>query len=171
MSETNTLDEIISWNTSKLAKKFELGLDQHVKHDYKQILLESDLFRHLRLYWMYESKEMILHFILPEEDIFIEDHFLKYDSTKLEPLLHISEKIWDSFKVNTIQTYHELGVPTSYKNVRDGELPSSEPFSIVSNEDLNRIEKVLNDQFLMKKLNRGFLILQKDIGIQHEGRT
>ncbi len=99
------------------------------------------------------------------------DIFVYIGCTKLEPLLHISEKIWDSFEVNTIQTYHELGAPTSYKNVLDGELPSSEPFSIVSNEDINRIKNVLNDQFLMKKLNRGVLILQKDIGIQYEGTS
>ncbi|MCQ6561612.1 hypothetical protein [Paenibacillus mendelii] len=166
MSEKNTLEEIISWNTSKLAKKFKLGFDQHVKHDYKQILLESDLFIHLRLYWMYESKEIVLHLILPEDDIFLDDKFLKYDSTKLVPLLNISEKIWDSFEVNTIQTYHELGAPTSYKDVLDGEQPSSEPFSIVSTEDLSRIEKVLNDKFLVRKLNRGFLIIQKENGVQ-----
>lgn len=164
MSENNTLDEIISWNTSKLAKKFKLGFDQHVKHDYKQVLLESDLFRHLRLYWMYESKEIVLHLILPEDDIILDDEFLKYDRTKLVPLLYVSEKIWDSFEVNTIQTYHELGAPTSYKNVLDGKQPSSEPFSIVSTEDLN-IEKVQNDKFVIKKLNRGFLIIQKEIGI------
>lgn len=164
MSEKNTLDEIISWNTSKLAKKFKLGFDEHVKHDYKQVLLESDLFRHLRLYWMYESKEIVLHLILPEDDIFLDGKFLKYDRTKLVPLLYISEKIWDSFEVNTIQTYHELGAPTSYKNVLHGEQPSSEPFSIVSTEDLS-IEKVLNDKFIIKKLHRGFLIIQKEIGI------
>lgn len=92
MSEKNTLEEIIKWNTSKLAKKFKLGFDQHVKHDYKQILLESDLFRHLRLYWMYESNEIVLHLILPEDDIFVNDKYLKYDSTKLVPLLNISER-------------------------------------------------------------------------------
>ncbi|WP_231573395.1 hypothetical protein NSQ90_07005 [Paenibacillus sp. FSL H7-0737] len=166
MSEKNTLEEIIKWNTSKLAKKFKLGFDQHVKHDYKQILLESDLFRHLRLYWMYESNEIVLHLILPEDDIFVNDKYLKYDSTKLVPLLNISEKIWDSFEVNTIQTYHELGAPTSYKELLDGEQPSSEPFSIVSTEALSRIKNVLNDKLLVKELNRGFLIIQKEIGVQ-----
>ncbi|MEK5395471.1 hypothetical protein [Paenibacillus sp. FSL K6-2859] len=166
MSEKNTLEEIIKWNTSKLAKKFKLGFDQHVKHDYKQILLESDLFRHLRLYWMYESNEIVLHLILPEDDIFVDDKYLKYDSTKLVPLLNISEKIWNSFEVNTIQTYHELGAPTSYKEVLDAEQPSSEPFSIVSNEALSRIKNVLNDKFLVKELNRGSLIIQKEIGVQ-----
>ncbi|WP_244886433.1 hypothetical protein [Paenibacillus odorifer] len=166
MSEKNTLDEIIKWNTSKLAKKFKLGFDQHVQHDYKQILLESHLFRHLRLYWMYESNEIVLHLILPEDDILVDDKYLKYDSTKLVPLLNISEKIWDSFEVNTIQTYHELGAPTSYKEVLDGEQPSSEPFSIISTEALSRIKNVLNDKFLVKELNRGFLIIQKGIGVQ-----
>jgi len=166
MSEKNSLEEIISWNTSKLAKKFKLGFDQHVKHDYKQILLESDLFRHLRLYWMYELNEIVLNLILPEDDVSRYDEFLKYDSTKLLPLLNISEKIWDSFEVNTIQTYHELGAPTSYKDILDGGQPSSEPFCIVSTEALSRIEKVLNHMFLVKKLKRGFLVIQKEIGVQ-----
>lgn len=163
MSEKNTLEEIISWNASKLSNKFKLGFDQHVKHGYKQILLESDLYRHLRLFWMYHSNEIVLNLILPEDDIFLDDEFLKYDSTKVEPLLHISMKIWDSFKANTIQTCHELGAPTSSEDVLNGKQPSTEPFSIVLPEASSRLEEVLNDKFLVKKLNHGVLIIEKDL--------
>ncbi|KUP24266.1 hypothetical protein AWJ19_13700 [Paenibacillus sp. DMB5] len=162
MAEKNTLEEIVSWNTSKLAKKFKLGFTQHVKHDYKQMLLESELYRHLRLYWMYESNEIVLNLILPEDDIFLDNKYLKYDSTKLVPLFNISEKIWESFGVNTIQTYHEIGAPTSYKDILDGELPSTEPFSIVSPEAYSRITDALKDKFIVRAIENGVLIIEKD---------
>lgn len=43
----------------------------------------------------------------------------------------------------------------------NGERPSTEPFSIVSPEALILIENVLNDKFLVKKLNHGFLIIRR----------
>jgi len=155
MSENNTLEEIISWNTSLLAKKFKLGFDQHVKHDYKQILLDSDLYSHLRLFWMCQSNEIVLHLIAPEDDIFLDDELLRYDSSKLLPLLNLSVKIWDSFGVNTIQTYHELGAPTSYKKVLNGQQPSTEPFSVL----------LPKDKLIIKKLNNGVLLIEKEYGV------
>jgi len=166
MSENNTLEEIISWNTSLLAKKFKLGFDQHVKHDYKQILLESDLYSHLRLFWMYQSNEIVLHLIVPEDDIFLDNGFLRYDSSKLLPLLNLSVKICDSFGVNTIQTYHELGAPTSYKKVLSGQQPSTEPFSILLPEVFSQFEDILNHKFIVKKFNRGVLLIEKDYDIE-----
>ncbi|TDF93828.1 hypothetical protein [Paenibacillus piri] len=162
MSENNTLEEIISWNTSLLSKKFNLGFDQHVKHDYKQILLDSDLYSHLRLFWMYQSNEIILHLIVPEDDIFLDDELLRYNSSKLLPLLSLAVKIWNSFGVNTIQTYHELGAPTSYKKLLNGQQPSTEPFSILLPEAFSRFEEVLNDKFLVKKFIQGVLIIEKN---------
>lgn len=46
----------------------------------------------------------------------------------------------------------------------NGVRPSTEPFSIVSPEALSRIEDVLNDKFLVKRLTHGFLIIKKDNG-------
>ncbi|WP_405082878.1 hypothetical protein ACI48J_11760 [Paenibacillus chitinolyticus] len=164
MSENNTLEEIINWNTSLLAKKFKLGFDQHVKHDYKQILLDSDLYSHLRLFWMYQSNEIVLHLIVPEDDIFLDDELLRYDNSKLLPLLNLSVKIWDSFEANTVQTYHELGAPTSYKKVLNGQHPSTEPFCILVSEALSRFENKLNGNFLAKKLlKHGVLIIKEDL--------
>jgi len=163
MSENNTLEEIISWNSSKLAKKFKLGFDQHVKHDYKQILLNSDLYSHLRLFWMYQSNEIVLQLIVPEDDIFLDDELLMYDNSKLLPLLNLSVKIWDSFELNTVQTYHELGAPTSYKKVLNGQQPSTEPFSILVSEAFSQLENKLIGNFLAKKLKHGVLIIKEDL--------
>ncbi|NUU61123.1 hypothetical protein HPT30_12270 [Paenibacillus sp. JW14] len=162
MSENNSLEEIISWNTSKLSKKFKLGFSQHVKHDYKQILLESELFRHFRLYWMYQSNEIVLNMILPEDDLFVDDEYIKYDSTRLVLLLNISVKIWNSFEINTIQTYHELGAPTRYKDVLNGEQPSTEPYSILSPEAYSPIKNALNDNFIVREFKNGVLVIEKD---------
>ena len=40
-SDGNSIEEIINWNSKLLTKKFQLGYDEHVKNDYKQVLLKS----------------------------------------------------------------------------------------------------------------------------------
>ncbi|MCD1259425.1 hypothetical protein B5M42_011325 [Paenibacillus athensensis] len=161
ISENHTLEEIVNWNTSLLEKKFKLGFDQHVKHDYRQILLYSELYSHLRLFFMYRSNEIELHLIIPENDILLDDEFLRYDSSKVLPLLDLSLKIWNSFGVNTIQTYHELGAPISYKKIMQGQPPSTAPFSILP-EINNQFKNNLDDKFFVKELNQGMLLFEKD---------
>ncbi|MEO3946311.1 hypothetical protein [Gorillibacterium sp. CAU 1737] len=163
MSEKNTLEEIIRWNASLLAKKFELGYDQHVKHDYKQVLLDSDLYRHLRLFWMYQSDEIGLHLIVPEADLFLDRKLLKYDNSKVLPLLNLSVKLADSFVVNTVQTYHELGEAVPLKIVSNGQQPSTEPFSIVGSEAFRRFESKIGSAFSTTKLKHGVLIMKEDL--------
>ena len=56
--ENNSLEEIVDWNQKLLEKGFELGYSQHVKHDYKQILLDTELFEEMRLFWMFSRKQI-----------------------------------------------------------------------------------------------------------------
>src|SRR6266404_865946 len=45
-----TLDDIIEWNQQKLDEDFELGYDEDVSHDYRQVLLADHPFSECRVY-------------------------------------------------------------------------------------------------------------------------
>lgn len=64
--------------------------------------------------------------------------------------------------VNTIQTYHELGAPTSHRKVLNGQQPSTEPFSVLLPEVFSRFGNVLSDKVLVMKFNHGVLLLAND---------
>ena len=70
---TCLLDELFKLkcldNIYFVIKEFKVGFRQHVKHDYMQMLLNTDLFEQMRLYWLYSEKEFLLHLIVPEYDI------------------------------------------------------------------------------------------------------
>ncbi|MGN8772430.1 hypothetical protein ACTNDP_22920 [Paenibacillus barengoltzii] len=154
MSEKNTLDEIINWNSGLLAKKFKLGFDQHVKHDYKHILLDSTLYSHLRLFWIYQTNEITLHLIVPESDVLNDGN-----TSNIIPILNLSIDLWRSHTLNVIQTYHELGAPVSLRKISKGSLPSSEPFSILSPSKFQQIRST-ND-YISKQIMNGVLIVQE----------
>ncbi len=72
-AEHMTLKKIIKVNQDKLTKGFELGFTQHVKHDYKQILLDTSLYSEMRVYWMLMERKVNLNLIIPEEDLLVEN--------------------------------------------------------------------------------------------------
>lgn len=160
-SEGNSLEEIIAWNSKLLSDKFELGFDQHVKHNYKQILLQSDRFSHLRLFWMYQTDEILLHLIVPENEIDLENEYWKFSREQVAPLLNLSLKIWEKHELNMVQTYRELGESTELEHVLKGELTSSEPFSIIKSgifrnyqTDHDNCEKIV--------INKGILTIEQE---------
>ncbi|WP_145147006.1 hypothetical protein [Paenibacillus xylanexedens] len=160
-SEGNSLEEIIAWNSKLLSDKFKLGFDQHVKHNYKQMLLQSDQFSHLRLFWMYQTDEIVLHLILPENEVELENHYWKFKREQIAPLLNLSLKIWEKHELNMVQTYKELGESTEIEHVLKGELTASEPFSIIKSgifenhhNDLDNREKIV--------INKGMLIIEQE---------
>jgi hypothetical protein len=51
-AEHMTLKRIIKVNQDKLIKGFKLGFTQHVRHNYKQMLLDTILYSEMRVYWI-----------------------------------------------------------------------------------------------------------------------
>lgn len=161
-SENNTLEEIISWNSTLLSKKFELGINEHVKEDYKQILLDSPLYSHLRLFWIYQSNEITLHMILPEYDVILDDNSWRFNGPQLAPILNLSIELWSFHKVSNVQTYHELGAPVELGKVLKGEQPSTEPFCIVGINIFEKLENYLESTYYTKRINNGVLIVEQE---------
>lgn len=160
-SEENSLEEIIAWNSKLLSEKSELGYDQHVKHNYKQILLQSHQFSHLRLFWMYRHDEVVLHLILPEDEIQLEDDSEALNKIQIAPLLHLSLKILKKYEVNMVQTYRELGEPAGLKDIADGEFPLTDPFSFVRSDLFKETSDVPNN-FEKVAQDKGILLIEKE---------
>ncbi|MBP1893493.1 MULTISPECIES: hypothetical protein [Paenibacillus] len=160
-SKNNSLEEIISWNSKLLSKKFKLGLNQHVKNDYKQMLLHSDQYSHLRLFWIYHSNEITLHLILPEDEVELNDNTWRFDGSQLAPLLQLSIRLWNKHRVNTVQTYRELGAPVNLRRILKGELASTDPFSIIGSEPFEKLER-LESKYKTIMIDKGALIIEQD---------
>lgn len=160
-SEDNNLEEIISWNSKLLSDKFKLEFDQHVRHNYKQVLLQSNQFSHLRLFWTYQSNEIILHLILPEDEIELDDDSWKFNGEQIAPLLNLSVKIWEKYRLNMVQTYRELGAPVSLREVLKGKLASTDPFSIMGFELFEKQEN-LESNYKTIVIKNGLLIIEQE---------
>jgi hypothetical protein len=165
--ENITLEEIIEWNQSKLEKKFELGLTQNFKHDYKQICFTRDGYEHLRAFWSFLNNEISLTFITPEYDVLGNDnfldgnfHFLFY---KLEPIIELSKDIWEQTEVTAIQTSLEsdVGVTGLSELLSGKEKPLVHPFALIKKEIyVEQHEHELEIQTIPKD---GILLIDKSL--------
>lgn len=135
-----SIDEIVVWNQKHLQNKFRLGYTQHYNEGYKQILLKHDGYEELRLFWMYFDKEIRLTWIVPEYDVLDEDEHYIFIPNKIEPLLDVSKKIWESMDVSIIQTCLELdgGAVRLSKIEKGATEPSVNPFVIIDKEIIHK---------------------------------
>lgn len=125
-------DEIIEWNQGRLESGFRLGLTQHVKHGYMQILFESKYFSELRGYWIYSDKDVVFNLIVPESDILDCEGGSYFIESKITPMKSLAIKLWESNAVDAIQTNLELDY--GYYNLPDiltGKNISVNPFAIL----------------------------------------
>jgi hypothetical protein len=161
-AEKNSLEEIISWNSDLLTRKFELGFDQHVMHDYKQLLLESEKHEHLRLFWNYQNNEVTLHMITPEHEVLLDDKSWRFNGERIYNLINLSVKLWENQKLNVVQTYHELDAPESLSKVCKGVQPRTNPFCIVDEQTFLKLEKQLETKYYIKHIKNGVMIIERD---------
>lgn len=137
-----TLEQIIEWNQKHLEDKFVLGFDQHYKYDCRQILLDTDLYEEMRLFWMYlkEDDIIFLHLVVPEENILHPEMEYCCLQEKINPLILLSCKLWDTGKVAMIQSSLELDdTILNQAELEQGRLPTMHPFCIVDSELARKI--------------------------------
>lgn len=158
--EDMTLEQIIEWNQKHLQNKFSLGYTQHVKYDYKQILLDTDIFSEMRVYWMYSNDRIHLDIIIPESDVLhIEGKHCFFVENKINPILAASCSIWDTGLVSAIQTCLELDDGIDLEEIEQGHLPIINPFCIISNDIAKRFEFSLKSNLTCKYLNKNGVLI------------
>ncbi|MGO4543096.1 hypothetical protein [Paenibacillus sp. 2TAB19] len=160
-AEDNSLEEIIRWNTNLLGKKFRLGFNQHVKNNYKQVLLDSELHDHLRLFWSCDSKEITLHMITPERDVVLDDNTWRLNGNQIKSFINLSVGVWETHITNNIQTYHELDAPIPINRILKGEHPATDPFCIIGSKTFMKIKDQIESRYFLKTIKDGVLILDK----------
>lgn len=106
--EKMTLDEIIQWNQNHLQNKFKLGFTQHVKYDYQQILLDSNNYSEMRLFWMYKNDRIELNLIIPKYDILQYSEKITFIEDKIHPIITIAKNLWNTAVVSAIQACVEF---------------------------------------------------------------
>ncbi|MBH5320308.1 hypothetical protein I6N90_21180 [Paenibacillus sp. GSMTC-2017] len=162
-SENNSLDEITRWNSELLLRKFELGYDQHVMHNYKQILLASKQYEHLRIFWNYHDDEVQLHLIVPEYEILLDDEGWRFEGEHIIAFISLSVELWENQKLSLIQTHLEMDTAESLSNVLNGVVPLSNPFCIVNDEVFTNLENQLEAKcYCIKQLKNGVIIIERE---------
>ena len=163
-AEHDSLDKIIAWNQKLLEKEFKLGFRQHVKHDYKQILLNTRMYEHMRLFWMYVGKEIKLSLIIPEYDLITEDSNYKFFEDKILPIIELSKSIWNTGLPQLIQSCLELDTGgISIKQLKEGEIPNINPFCILKSSAVDIIAGSLNGMDSGYIENNGVLVLDRSL--------
>jgi hypothetical protein len=93
-----TLEEIIEWNQQKLDEDFELGYDEDVSHDYRQVLLADHPFSECRVYILNGRLSFSFHCIVPESEI---------SSHNCAPLVRVADRVWSTLPVKSIDSFGE----------------------------------------------------------------
>ncbi|MGO4501105.1 hypothetical protein AB4114_35235 [Paenibacillus sp. 2RAB27] len=166
-SESNSLLEIINWNQQLLEKRFILGYDEHVSNNYKQLLLSSELYTHMRMYWGYRNDKISLSIIIPEYEILVEEGKWQFREEKINPIIDLCQDLWEQSPVEIIQSCLEMdGGPISIGKIRNGELPSINPIAIL-NRDYSKTIYNLNSFKLNTELkeieNNGIMIIANEL--------
>ena len=141
-----TLEQIVEWNQSKLDSDFVLGYDEHVKHNYRQIMLAVDPFSECRLILSNCESDISFQCIVPEREI------NKGNAGSLE---HACQRAWSQLPIQSVESYGELGEPVGAKAITSGKPPSADLFAMVD-YDCTQHEYVRH--FTLKRMNRGYLL-------------
>ena len=141
-SENDAAEDIMDWNQKKLEDDFELGYDEDVSNDYKQMLFGCGGFSEMRGFIMNESPirgEYCFNLIVPEDEVANNDDTYKKEA--VEKLKAIASKLWVLPKTRTVQTELEGGMGiTPEMDIREGAAPSACPFAIVSEKQFGRMD-------------------------------
>lgn len=160
-AENDSFDDIINWNQQKLKSNFILGYKEHYSKDYKQILFNYEGFSEVRLFISLDASldSFSFELIVPEEDLYrYENNKVCKSKKKMNLLEELALNMWNAENISCIQTYWECSdVPPSPEEINHGAIPSSEPFSIVSE---NVYKECWN--LVVKKTQRSGLLLKND---------
>jgi hypothetical protein len=136
-----TLEEIIEWNQQKLDEDFELGYDENVSNDYRQILLAGHPFSECRIYVLNGRVSLAFHCIVPESEI---------TSQNCDPILRVADRIWSTLPVRNIDSFGE----------GDGDRILRPIVRLFAYTD-GVIEDMMPERFDVKRLKRGYRLIPK----------
>ncbi|MGE5418190.1 MAG: hypothetical protein ACM3UZ_15740 [Acidobacteriota bacterium] len=161
VADGKKLEEIISWNQRLLEKKFKLGLTQNVEHDYRQILLRSAMYRHMRLFWLMRSNYIDLFLLVPESDVLIDCE--KFLEEQITPLSELACKVWETGLPSLIQTSLEMdsGGIEMNKVLHGGNAPAYNPFAVVKKETYSKIKLIPGNIDVYDIKSAGMLIVDR----------
>ena len=163
--ENMTLEQITEWNQRLLQKKFKLGFTQHVRHDYKQILLNTDKYSEMRLYWMYLNNRVNLSLIIPESDV-LDTSETAFSYSRIYPIIQLLQKLWETGLVELVQSSLELdGGVFTIKQIKQGHLPCINPLCVLDRETADRFSNApVNPNLVFKNVeNNGVLIVDNSL--------
>ena len=139
---SDTIEGIMNWNQQKLEDDFELGYDEDVSNDYKQMCFNYEGFSEVRGFITNEAPirgEYTFTLLIPEDEVLIEKNTYKKEA--VDKLKAIASKLWILPKTRTMQTELELGEGIAPEaDIRDGAAPSACPFAIVSEKQFGRMD-------------------------------
>ncbi|AEI41050.1 hypothetical protein [Paenibacillus mucilaginosus] len=163
-AENDSLEEIIEWNADLLARRFQLGYDQHVRHDYKQVLLQSGRHSHLRLFWNIEdSGEVSLNMIAPENEVLFEGVPWRFKGEQIQDFIGLSVELWQTRLLSSVQTYLECDGPRDTTEILQGAMPAYDPFCIVDEDTYLKLEEAAKRSGCSAKpIPRGVLLIQAE---------
>lgn len=159
--------EIIDWNQQLLEKKFILGYDEHVSNNYKQLLLSSELYTHMRMFWGYRNDKVSFSIIIPEYEILVDEGEWQFRKGQIKPIIDLCQDLWEQSPVEIIQSCLEMdGGPISIGKVQNGELPSINPIAIINRDLLKTINNLNNFKLnteLIEIENNGIMIIANEL--------
>lgn len=166
-----TLEKIINWNQNLLENRFKLGPTQHVKYNYMQMLLNSELFSEMRLYWHYYGEdEFDLSLIIPERDLIVDyDIFLsngyQFIRDKLNFVIDLAENIWNTGLVTAVQSFPEVG---GYMNLSNITVPSIEPFCILKNELYVNLKNTISNDLEKRHIANDSVLIINNASVKQD---
>ena len=143
-----SMEQIIVWNQQKLNEDFELGYDEHVSNDYRQVLYSVPPFSECRVFIMNNNEEIRFYCIVPESEI---------DQSNCTSLLTAADRVWANLPVRVIDSYGESDDGVGIKELERGIAPTASLFAYV-----DELPAELTEQFEVYKLNRGYRLRAKE---------
>lgn len=145
-----TLGDIVEWNQTKLDEDFVLGLDQHVKHDYRQIILDVDPFSECRLILSNRGSCIAFRCIVPEHEI------NPRNATTLE---NACRRVWSGLPVQAVESYGETGGDVGPEAIKSGKPPSARLFALM---DYDCTQQDYARKYEVERMDRGYFLTPND---------
>ncbi|MDO3410521.1 hypothetical protein QWJ34_12185 [Saccharibacillus sp. CPCC 101409] len=131
------------------------------------MLLQSDIFKHLRLYWFdYLEKELHAILLVPEYEMMVDEDApsiaaMEFREERLTPLIRLCERIWSELPVYMVQSSLENGGAASLSQIAEGCAPQAWPFAIVPADLADKVRAVSPEVESSLMANNGVLLVDR----------
>ena len=160
--ESDTLSDVIKWNTRKLIENFELGGDMPSSCGYRQCYWEFESFSPVRLFVCNtcEDDYYTLHLIVPEDEVYeYTDNSARYVTEAVEAFKAVALAVWKRRYVMAVQASLEGSEDVAPEDIKAGKKPTVEPFAIVPAAYLKNVRL---DGYLSFRVRRRGVLIEKN---------